>query len=157
MLSSMTSQAILDNAPELSAADYLVVGVATCFRRDEGELITVKVLEPIPSAYLESLLQNIPTSYEKVMATTIGDLSGNDNFMGDLGIADVHWCENFSDRVIAAARTYQGRPAAQTLIPVGTERTDLNYSTDKKRVLNYKNVVKAEDNVRQHAYTHKKL
>jgi len=157
MLSSMTSNAILATAPELSVTDYLVVGVATCFRRDEGDLITVKVLEPIPSAYLESLLQNIPTAYEKVVATTIGDLLDNEHFISNLGIADVHWCENFGDRVIAAARTYQGRPAAQALIPLGTERTDLNYSTEKKRVLNFKNVVKAEDNVRQHAYTHKKL
>ncbi len=61
------------------------------------------------------------------------------------------------DRVIAAARTYQGQPTVKELVAPGTRRTDLNYSTEKKRVFNFKNVVKAEDNVRQHAYTHKKL
>lgn len=153
----MTYNAILETAPDLAAADYVVVGVATCFRRQEDELVTLKVLEPIPSAYLEALLQGIPTAYELVMATTVGDLLETDQLLSQTGIADVHICENFGDRVIAAARTYQGHPTAQTLIPAGTQRTDLNYSTEKKRVLNFKNIVKAEDNVRQHAYTHKKL
>lgn len=153
----MTQNALLETAPELAAADYVVVGVATCFRRDEDELVALKVLEPIPSAYLAALLQGIPTSYELVMATTLGELLATDQLRQQTGIADVHLCENFGDRAIAAARTYQGQPDAQTLIPQGTQRTDLNYSTEKKRVLNYKNVVKAEDNVRQHAHTHKTL
>ncbi|MGF1460192.1 MAG: hypothetical protein ACFBSG_14345 [Leptolyngbyaceae cyanobacterium] len=155
----MTNSAILDKASELSATDYLVAGVATCFHRNDGELEAIKVLEPIPSAYLESLLQGIPTSYEVVLATTIGELSQSQptNLRQLTGIDEVHLCENFSDRVIAAARTYHGRPAAQALLSTGTQRTDLNYSTEKKRVLNFKNVVNTEDNVRQHAYTHKKL
>ncbi|HEY9889536.1 MAG TPA: hypothetical protein V6D02_14120, partial [Candidatus Obscuribacterales bacterium] len=73
------------------------------------------------------------------------------------GIADVCRCDNFGDRVVAAARTYQSRPAAQALIPSGGSYTALNYSTEKKRVLNSAKVVKAEDNVKQHEYTHKKL
>ena len=153
----MNHNAILATAPDLAAADYIVVGVATCFRREEGEFITLKVLEPIPSAYLESLLEGIPTSYEWVMATTVGELLEADQLLSQTGIADVHLCENFGDRAIAAARTYQGRETAQALLPAGTQRTDLNYSTEKKRLLNFKNVVKAEDNVRQHAHTHKKL
>ncbi len=152
----MTLNAILETAPELTDSAYVVVGVATCFRRNEDELESVKVLEPIPSAYLESLLQGIPTSYEVVLATTLSDLQ-NDDVASRFGIADVHLCENYRDRIIAAARTYQGRPAAQTLLAPGTQHTDLNYSTEKKRVLNFKNVVKAEDNVRQHSHTHKKL
>ena len=148
---------MLENAPELSAGDYVVVGIATCFRRQDGEMATLKVLEPVPSAYLESLLQGIPTSYETVMATTVGELLDGDTVIRQIGIPDVLLCENFSDRAIAAARTYQGRPSAQTLIPMGTQQTNLNYSTEKKRVLNFKNVVKTEDNVRQHAHTHKKL
>lgn len=153
----MTHTAILENAPELSAAAYVAFGVATCFRRQEGELETLKVLEPIPSAYLETLLQGIPTSYEMVKATTLGELLDSDALMGQIGIDDVRLCENFSDRAIAAARTYQGRPSTQTLLAIGTQQTHLNYSTEKKRVLNVKNVVKTSDNVRQHAHTHKKL
>ncbi|MEM6519226.1 MAG: hypothetical protein AAF722_07830 [Cyanobacteria bacterium P01_C01_bin.70] len=153
----MTHISILENAPELSAGDYVVVGVATCFRRQDGELETLKILEPVPSAYLESLLQGIPTSYEMIMATTLGELLDSSTIIRQTGIADVQLCENFSDRAIAAARTYQGRPSAQTLVAMGNRQTNLNYSTEKKRVLNFKNVVKTADNVRQHAHTHKKL
>ena len=153
----MTLDALLTQAPELTAQDYLVIGVATCFRREEGELETVKVLEPIPSAYLESLLQNIPTSYELVAATTVGDVLNNVGIPTLPNGEAVHFCENFGDRVIAAARTYHARPESQAHLPVGSTRTDFNYSTEKKRVLNFKNVVKAEDNVRQHKYTHQKL
>lgn len=152
----MTHNAILEQAPELTAADYVVVGVATCFRRTEDDLESIKVFEPIPSAYLESLLQGIPTSYEVVKATTLGELE-NDGFISQFGIADIHLCDNYRDRLIAAARTYQGHPTAQSHIAIGTQRNDLNYSTEKKRVLNVKNVVKAEDNIRQHAHTHKRL
>jgi hypothetical protein len=152
----MTSNAILDAAPELTDSAYVVVGVATCFRRVDDDLESIKVLEPIPSAYLESLFLGVPTAYEVVMATTLADLQ-SDQFMDQANLADVRLCENYRDRVIAAARTYQGHPEAQSLMALGTQRTDLNHSTEKKRVLNFKNIVKAEDNVRQHAYTHKKL
>lgn len=152
----MTSNAILDAAPDLSTADYVVVGVATCFRRTEDDLVSLKVLEPIPSAYLESLFLGIPTAYEVIMATTLEEVQ-SDTFMGQASLAEVHLCENYRDRLIAAARTYQGRPDAQSLVPVNTQRTDLNYSIEKKRILNVKNTVKTEDNVRQHSHTHKKL
>lgn len=153
----MTLSALLENTPEITAEDFLVVGVATCFRRDGGELEMLKVLEPIPSAYLESLLQGIPTAYDRVMAVTVGDLLNKAHMADLMGDETIHFCENFSDRVVAAARTYQNRPAARNLIPLGTTCTDLNFSTEKKRVLNFENVVQAEDNVRQHEYTHKTL
>jgi hypothetical protein len=60
-------------------------------------------------------------------------------------------------RAIAAARTYQSRKEAQSHIPVGTSRNDFNYSTERKRVLNQTRVVRKEDDVKQHEYTHKVL
>ncbi|MDB9525631.1 hypothetical protein PN498_06500 [Oscillatoria sp. CS-180] len=153
----MTLKTSLDPVSDLAATDYLVVGIATCFRRDEGELEKIKVVEPVPSAYLESLLQGIPTSYEAVLATTAGSLLDEKELSQLTGRYDAVLCDSFSDRVTATARTYRARPSATQLIPPGTSRTDLNYSTEKKRVLNFKNVVKTEDNVRQHKYTHKKL
>lgn len=153
----MTSNALLENIPDLTREDYVVVGVATCFRRSESELEMLKVLEPIPSAYLETLLQGIPTAYDRIAAVTVGDLLESTKRAALMDDEDVRLCENFRDRLVAAARTYQNRPAAQSLVPVGTSRTDLNFSTEKKRILNLENVVKAEDNVRQHEYTHKTL
>jgi hypothetical protein len=153
----MTLNTVVDKTSDITTEDYLVVGVATCFRRDESELEMLKVLEPIPSAYLEALLQGIPTSYSCVMATSVGHLADSNQLANLAGDSDVHLCANFHDRVIAAARTYKTRPAAQALIPTGTSRSDLNYSTEKKRVLNAENIVRAEDNIRQHEYTHKTL
>ena len=70
---------------------------------------------------------------------------------------EAQWCDQFPERLAAAARTYQRRPQATEHIPVGTQFTQLNHSLEKKRVLNSTNIVKPEDNVKQHAYTHRKL
>ena len=51
------------NAPDLSASDYLVIGLATCFVKQDGEISQVKIVEPIPSAALEAIVKGIPTSY----------------------------------------------------------------------------------------------
>jgi hypothetical protein len=40
---------------------------------------------------------------------------------------------------------------------LGTTKTDLNYSTERKRVLNAARVVTKDDNVKQHSHTHKVL
>jgi ribosomal 50S subunit-recycling heat shock protein len=67
------------------------------------------------------------------------------------------FCDDFVDRAIAAARTYKSRPVAQAHIPQGTTKTDFNFSTERKRVLNSERIIKTEDNVKQHAYTHQVL
>ena len=58
----------------ISQEDYCVFGLATCFIREEGEIKEIKVIEPIPSAALEALFREIPTSYQLVVATTIGKI-----------------------------------------------------------------------------------
>jgi hypothetical protein len=70
---------------------------------------------------------------------------------------EAQFCDEFLARAIAAARTYQSRKEAQSHIPVGTSRNDFNYSTERKRVLNQTRVVRKEDDVKQHEYTHKVL
>ncbi|MBE7384578.1 MAG: hypothetical protein F6J95_024580 [Leptolyngbya sp. SIO1E4] len=152
----MTAKIHIENSPDLTAEDYLVVGVAACYYLDDGDLKPVKVLEPIPSAYLESIFQGVPTSYQRVCGTTIGAaLAGN---MAEVTEGeDTQFCQNFADRVAAAARTYKAHPAAKALVAIGEARSNINHSTEKKRVLNLENIVTAEDNVRQHEYTHKTL
>ena len=70
----MTTAAFTLNAPDLTADDYLVLGLATCFVKDEGEVHEVAVVEPIPSAALEAIVKGIPTSYQTAIATTMGAL-----------------------------------------------------------------------------------
>lgn len=153
----MTTNSSL-NATDLSADDYIVLGLATCFIKEDGEVHAVQVVEPIPSAALEAIVKGIPTSYETAIATTLGAVWVNDSaHIPSEFPAAAQLCDEFSDCLIAAARTYKARSVAQEHIPLGTTRNDFNFSTERKRVLNSQRIVKTEDNVKQHEYTHKVL
>ncbi|MGF1570425.1 MAG: hypothetical protein ACFCVD_20520 [Nodosilinea sp.] len=142
----------------LPPSSYVVLGVATCYLRQEGETVAVKVIEPVSSAYLEALLKGVPTAYRAIWASTLDQALRHD--WGGLSpdiVADAQPCTDFNERTIATARTYQSRPEATGLIPAGTVRDDINYSTEKKRILNSNPTVSSTDNVKQHKYTHEVL
>ncbi|MGF1491306.1 MAG: hypothetical protein ACFBSC_02395 [Microcoleaceae cyanobacterium] len=154
----MSTATAYPNAPDLLPEDYVVLGLATCFLKEEGEIHTVKVIEPIPSAALEAVLKGIPTSYEIASATNLGAVLTADGIQIPPDFStDAQLCDEFTERLFATARTYRRRPEAQSHISVGTTYRELNYSTERKRILNSENIVKAEDNVKQHAYTHQVL
>gem|GEM_PF-131781 len=154
----MTTTNAFSLAPDLSIEDYIVLGLATCFIRDEDGVHPVQVVEPIPSAALEATAKGIPTSYEKAIATTIGSVLVDETPQLPTEFPpQAQFCDDFVSRAIAATRTYKARPTAQSLIPLGSVYTAFNYSTERKRVLNSTRVVRTEDNVKQHEYTHKVL
>lgn len=154
----MTTATFYANAPDVSADDYLVVGLATCFIKEDGEVHQVPIVEPIPSAALEAIVKGIPTSYQMACGTTLGAvLPGETPQLPGEFPANAQFGDEFVQRAIAAARTYKRRPCAQDIIPPGTTRNDFNYSIERKRVLNSQRIVKTEDNVKQHEYTHKVL
>ena len=154
----MTSSSPIASASEVSAEDYLVVGLATCFVKEDSEVHEIQVVEPIPSAALEAIVKGIPTSYKIAIATTWGAVVQNDipQLPAEFP-AEAQFCEEFAYRALAAIRTYKTRTIAQELIPAGTTRTDFNYSVDRKRVLNSERLIRTEDNVKQHEHTHKVL
>jgi len=145
------------NAPDLSADDYLVIGLATCFIKEEGEVHEVQILEPIPSAALEAIVKGIPTSYQLAWGTTLGAVLGDTPQRPSGFPESAQFGDEFVPRAIAAARTYKRRELAKSHIPQGTSRDDFKYSTERKRMLNAKRVVTKEDNVKQHSHTHKVL
>ncbi len=154
----MTTTFSYPNTSDLTADDYLVLGLATCYIKDDGEVHEVKVIEPIPSAALEAIVKGIPTSYLMAIATTIGTVLSNETPQPPDGFpADAQFCDDFSFRATAAARTFKARSQAQSHIAIGTTRTDFNHSTERKRVLNSQRIVSNEDNVKQHEHTHKVL
>ena len=154
----MATAIFYPNAPDVSADDYVVIGLATCFIKEEGEVHQVQVLEPIPSAAMEAIVKGIPTSYNLACATTLGAVLAGDTLRIPAGFPDsAQFGDEFVQRAIAAARTYKRREVAKSLIPLGTTRDDFKYSTERKRVLNVKRVVTKEDNVKQHSHTHKVL
>ncbi|MBM0741454.1 hypothetical protein JOY44_07475 [Phormidium sp. CLA17] len=140
------------------ADDYVVLGLATCFIKEEGEIYQVQVIEPIPSAALEAILKGIATSYGTAIATTFGSVLMNDTtYIPAEFPVEAQFCDDFAFRLVAATRTYKARSIAQTHIPVGTGKSDFNFSIERKRVLNIQRIVRTEDNVKQHEYTHKVL
>ena len=146
------------NAPDVSADDYVVIGLATCFIKEEGEVHQVQVLEPIPSAAMEAIVKGIPTSYNLACATTLGAVLTGDTLRIPAGFPDsAQFGDEFVQRAIAAARTYKRREVAKSLVPQGTTRDDFKYSTERKRVLNAKRTITKQDNVKQHSHTHKVL
>lgn len=154
----MSTATAIPNAPDLSAEDYLVMGLSTCFIREEGETQAVLVAEPVPSAYLEAVLKGVPTSYQSLHGVTLAQVLPNGQpTLFPSAPAEAQLCSDFTNRAVAAARTYRSRPIAKELVPLGSTRTDVNYSTAKKRVLNVEHKVSTEDNVKQHEYTHKVL
>jgi len=154
----MTTVTSYPNAPDLSADDYIVIGLATCFVKEDGEVHEVQVIEPIPSAALEAIVKGIPTSYKLACATTVGSVLSNEAPQKPDGFPEsAQFSDEFVQRAVAAARTYKARPVAQAHIPQGTTRDDFKFSTERKRVLNMQRVVTKEDNVKQHSHTHKVL
>lgn len=147
------------NAPDLSTDNYVLLGVATCFIREDGEVKEVEVLEPIPTGAALALLgSDTPTSYRAAYGTTLGQVLGQDKLQRPAGVsATVQFCADFTERVFAAARTHHRDRSVAEQIPVGTTYEGFQYSTERKRVLNAANVVSADDNVKQHAYTHQVL
>lgn len=154
----MATATLFTDAPDLSAADYCAFGLATCFIKEDGNVNQVEIFEPIPSAALEAILKAVPTSYRWVEAIAIGEVWDGEQIQLPASLPEgTQVCENFLERTIAAARTYQSRPEAKAHIPLGERRDNFNYSLDRKRVLNVQNVVRTEDNVKQHPHTHQVL
>ncbi|ADI65540.1 hypothetical protein [Trichormus azollae] len=154
----MTTAISYPNASDLTADDYIVIGLATCFYKEDGEVHQIEVIEPIPSAALEAILKGIPTSYKLAYGTNLGSILAGDNLLLPPGFPEsAQFGDEFLLRAFSAARTYKRRQSAQTFIPVGTTKTDLNYSTERKRILNAGRVVTKEDNIKQHSHTHKVL
>lgn len=144
--------------PGIETQDYCVFGLATYFVREEGETKEVKIIEPIPSAALEALCKNVPTSYQSAIALTIGDIIKGDSLIKPHQFpSEAKFCEDFINRTYASTRTYKNNPSAKKLINLGECKIDFNYSTERKRILNSVHRVSDDDNVKQHPHTHKRL
>ncbi len=153
-----TTESTFPQAQDLAPENYLFVGVATCFVKEDGEVREVTVIEPVPSSTSETLLAGVPTSYKTIHATTLGSImAGNEPQRLAEFPAEAQFCHDFAFRASSAARTFLRNPAYTERVAVGSSYNELNYSTERKRVLNAKHVVSAEDNVKQHSHTHQVL
>ncbi|MEN9232087.1 MAG: hypothetical protein Q6L68_14380 [Thermostichus sp. DG02_5_bins_236] len=146
--------------------EYVVLGVATCFQRDEeGRLMEVQVAEPIPAADLDCLVQERrSTSYHLLYATTYAEIvkDGIPVLPADIIPTGVFAGEDFVERAQAATRTYRSKPQFRH-IPLHQICTPeqgvfkLNHSVEPRRIINAVMEVSDADNVKQHPHTHQHL
>jgi len=148
------------NATDLSPDDYIILGLATCFVQDDGELTEIETIEPVPSSAFEAILHGVPTSYKQLSAFTLDmilPIDTPDTLQKPHGFETAEWSSQFIERFAAAARTYIRKPEATEKLPIGQSWDKMNYNLDRKRILNAQRRVKLTDNVKQHAHTHKTL
>lgn len=154
------------SANEVQGLEYVVIGVATCFQRnDEGRLDEVLVAEPIPAADLDCLAKAVrETSYHLLYATTYAEIIQDDHpqLPSDVIPSNVVPAENFVERVQAATRTYRSKPEFRH-IPLHEICTSdqgvfkLRPNLEPKRIINAVTEVNDADNIKQHSHTHKAL
>jgi len=148
------------NATDLTPDRYIVLGLATCFLQDDGELTEIESIEPVPSAAFDAIAQGVPTSYKRLSAFTLGSilpLETPDTPQKPDGFETGEWSADFIERLAAAARTYGRDPRSADKLAIGKSWDGANYNLDRKRILNPKRRVKLTDNVKQHAHTHQTL
>ena len=77
----MNKKITYTDATDLTANDYIVIGLATCFYKEDGEVHQIEVIEPIPSAALAAIFKGIPTSYKFACATTLGSIFNGEKLL----------------------------------------------------------------------------
>ncbi len=128
---------IFNNAQDLVGEDYFVLGMSTCFVREEGEIFSIKVIEPLPYPALAALIKGSPTAYQMVIAKSLGEIFPGENPQKTAEFPeDAQFCPDFTQRTISATRTYKNNTQAKSLLPLGSMKTDFNFSQEKKRTLN---------------------
>lgn len=143
---------------DLSPESYVVLGLATCFLKQPEGLQELTIIEPIPAAALGTLLAGVPTAYQAAIATTLADWIDLTDWQRPSDWPETaQLCSDFQERLLAAARTYRRDPQTRDRLPLGDRYSDFQYSLERKRILNVAPVVRPEDNVKQHAYTHQVL
>ena len=135
----------------MSQLNFVALGLANCVIRDsENQLQEIQVIEPIPSASLATLVQGIATSYCLVKGFRIDELLDNTQeviFPTDFP-EKAALAQDFKERLLAAARTYQNCDAESLPIQIGQELS-LNNPLPQRRVLNQQSIVTDSDNIKQ--------
>lgn len=141
----------------------MAFGLARCYVRNEDvKLDEYFVYEPLTAASLEMIANSpdVPTSYKRITA-----FSANDIFEGPAarptGIQveklkilcqdeEGHICENALERTLAAARTFKRRVEAK-MCAYGyvMNEDEINFNTERKRIMNHKYEPSFDDNVKQ--------
>lgn len=140
---------------DTKAEDYVTLGVAKVFRRREGEMENLLIVEPLPASALDCVARlRVPTSYVRLWATTLGEVPDAISELPKTLVLEgesVAWGEAFTERIQASARTYRRDPDVVSLLPTGVIFSDVNHSTERKRLIEDDWEPDFDDNVKQDA------
>ncbi|GBG61511.1 hypothetical protein CBR_g21853 [Chara braunii] len=146
-------QMAVGEMPTYDDDDYVVVGLAHCFTKDEsGKLEDAFVIEPIPAGGLECMENGGVTCYKYVTATRMGKILSQDKSVLPEEFRSGRFSESFDFRAKCAARTWKRQHPQENLLHLveeGSVRSDFNFSLEVKRVLNEEVVVNDDDNIKQ--------
>jgi hypothetical protein len=138
---------------DTKAEDYITVGVAKVYRRRDGVLEDLLIVEPLPASALDCVARlKVPTSYLRLWATTLGEIPDAISELPDSLVLEgesVAWAEAFTERSQASARTYRRDPEVVKLLPTGVIFSDLNHSVERKRLIEDDWEPDFNDNVKQ--------
>lgn len=138
---------------DTKAEDYITVGVAKVFKRREGKMEDMLIVEPLPASALDCVARlKVPTSYVRLWATTLGEIPDAISELPDTLVLEgenVAWGEAFTERSQASARTYRRDPDVVALLPTGVIFSDVNHSVDRKRLIEDDWEPDFDDNVKQ--------
>ncbi|CAI5974616.1 unnamed protein product [Closterium sp. NIES-64] len=139
--------------PDWNDDDFVTVGLAHCFVKDENaKLQDMFVIEAIPAGALECMDNGGVTCYTHVTGTTLGVVLKQDASLLPAEFSNGVFAEDFDFRTKCASRTWKRQHPQEhllNLVPLGTVRSDFNFSVEDKRVLNMENVVDDSDNIKQ--------
>lgn len=149
-----SSSDVVGEDPDWSEGDFVVVGLAHCFRKNEDQkLLDAFVIEPIPAGGLECMDNGGMTCYKHVTGTNLGVVLKQDGSLLPKEFAGAEFSDDFDFRAKCASRTWKRdhpRENLMSLVPHdGTVRSDWNFSLQDKRVLNQEHIVKDSDNIKQ--------
>ncbi|KAJ8604068.1 hypothetical protein CTAYLR_001759 [Chrysophaeum taylorii] len=162
----VTPQAVEESAAPASVADvpltdsnYVAMGLAKVFFMSEGKAQGQYIIEPLTAGTLETLQLGVPTSYCRIFGTTCGDLfddPANPSVVQVKNLAkltegyeNVQLCESMIERSMAAARTFRRRPEAAEYVAVDDTSEEVNFNTDRKRIMDLQYEPSFDDNVKQ--------
>jgi hypothetical protein len=134
--------------------DFVVLGLAHCLAPDqEGSLIPVLLIEPVPSAAFLALLKGVPSAFSLVLAIDPSRMLNGELYRPEAFPLEARFPDDFHERLLAAARTFKHNPTAKRCLPIGALLSFDRKNSDR-RIINPVHNVSEQDNIKQHPLSH---
>ena len=110
-------QALMGEDPEYFDADYIVLGIAHCFVKDDNaKLSDIFVVEAIPAGAVECMDNGGVTCYKHSTATNLGVALKQDLSLLPPEFAEAKFAEDFAFRTKCASRTWKRQHPQENLL-----------------------------------------